>query len=236
MKQLEILYQDEQFIAVYKPAGMFVHRSKLGNDRHTVMSRLRNQLNQWVYPIHRLDRATAGVLLFGLSSEAAGEASKLFRERTVQKTYLAVVRGFPPETMTADRPMRENPEEERRAAVTHYQTLQTLQLPEPVGKWPTARIALVQVTPETGRRHQIRKHCNHLAHPIIGDAVYGDRFYNRLFQEKLGIRRLMLFATGLEFVHPNSGAPLYIRTKPDDEIMALFDRFQWTWNPQTPFL
>jgi len=232
---LPVLYRDDHYLAVNKPAGMLVHRSDL--DRHETVFAL--QLARYlagcrVYPVHRLDRPTSGVLLFALSPEAARLAAEAFQSDRVSKVYLAIVRGITDEEAVIDYPLREIPErfeengdgeESPRKAVTAFRRLATVELPFPVGNFPTARYSLLEVSPRTGRRHQIRRHLKHVFHPIIGDTTYGDGRHNRLFRSGLGCGRLLLHAAGYSFPHPWSGETVTIAAPLDDAFAALILRF-----------
>ncbi|MFT5528024.1 MAG: tRNA pseudouridine65 synthase, partial [Pirellulaceae bacterium] len=176
MPELEILYRDEHIVAVNKPVGMLVHRTKLATRvREIAMRVLRKQLKKVVYPIHRLDRPTSGVLLFSLTQEAARAACELFEQHAVEKEYLAIVRGYVDDVGSTDMPLLEHQdritdvlaEKDKPAqeALTHYRTLARVEYPRPVGRYQTARYSLVELTPKTGRRHQIRRHLKHLNHP-----------------------------------------------------------------------
>jgi tRNA pseudouridine65 synthase len=238
---LPILYQDDYYIAIYKPAGLLVHRTKLARGvRQAAMQQLRDQIGQRVTPVHRLDRPTAGVLLFALSQEADVAMKRLFEERTVQKSYWAVVRGWlEPPTGRIDYPLRlprehldpserEGYEElERLPAITDYAQMSQTELPVPIRPYETARYALVKLCPQTGRTHQLRRHMAHLAHPIIGDTKYGDTQHNLFLREEmgLGMPRLLLTAVALSFTHPFTQQPITIQTLPDADFVALLDKW-----------
>ncbi|HCR18790.1 MAG TPA: hypothetical protein DIU35_15020 [Candidatus Latescibacteria bacterium] len=224
---LEILYGDDHYVAVNKPAGLFVHPTKLSPRETSCLPKLRKQLGQNLFTIHRLDRATSGVLLFALSSEAAREMCRLFEERLVEKSYLAVCRGFTPESGQVDRALRENRNKQRVDAVTQYVRQAVVELPEPVGQHPTARLSLVSVRPLTGRTHQIRKHMAHISHPIVGDTNYGDGAHNRFWRSHFNLHRLMLMATHIGFSHPYSNEPVTICSPLTDEVESLFHTLGW---------
>ena len=222
-----ILFQDAQYIAIHKPPGIHVHPTYLSRGEESCMKILRDQIGQWVYPVHRLDRAASGILLFGLSSEAAGKMIELFAERKVKKRYLAVARGYLPEEEIIDYPLREEPHKEAAEAITQYRRLATVELPFPLGKFPTTRYSLTEVFPHSGRKNQIRKHFTHISHPIIGDVRYGDGKHNRLFREKFAIHRLLLLAVSLSLIHPYSGEPLTLRADLPEEVKVLFQKLNW---------
>lgn len=221
---LTILHKTPHYIAVDKPSGLLVHRTELSGDAENCLALVRDQLGQWVYPVHRLDRATSGVLLFALSSEAAEKLSVLVRERRLKKTYVALVRGHTPEAGEIDRPMRKNFEHKGSPvaeAHTCYRRLATAELEFAVGKYPTARYSLIEIEISTGRRHQIRRHMAHLSHPVIGDTVHGDGRHNRFFREQLSIKRLLLHASSVNFTDPFSGEELTIHSKSLADFLAL---------------
>ncbi len=204
---LPILHRTPDFVAIDKPSGLLVHRSTLSTERESCVSLLRAQLDQWVHPIHRLDRATSGIVLFAFNPTTAGELAKLFRDRAVTKTYIALVRGHTPEAGEIDKPLRKNFENNASPyceAHTRYRRLATAELPFAVGKYASARYSLVEVTPLTGRRHQIRRHMASISHPIIGDTTHGDGRHNLFIRQKYGIFRLLLHAARIDLVVGNS--------------------------------
>ncbi len=215
-EQLEIIYRDEALVAVSKPSGLLVHRTMI--DRHETrfaVQILRDQIGQRVYPVHRLDKPTSGVLVFALSSAVARQLAAAFSGHTVVKRYLAVVRGWPDDEGEIDYPLTDGPDfgSQRddavaRTAVTRYRTLARTELPFSVGRYPQSRYALVEVSPKTGRRHQIRRHFKHIFHPLIGDTRYGEGRHNRLFRTQYACNRLLLHACELQFQHPLSGGEL----------------------------
>ncbi|WP_318491948.1 tRNA pseudouridine(65) synthase TruC [Photobacterium leiognathi] len=237
--ELEILYRDEYLIAVNKPAGMLVHRSWLDSHETVfVMQTLRDQIGQHVFPLHRLDRPTSGVLLFGLSSEIAAEMMPMFAGRDMHKTYHAVVRGWIKEAAVLDYPLKveldkiadKNASEEKEAqpAVTAYEPLATVETDIAVGRYPTSRYCLVEMKPETGRKHQLRRHMHHLSHHIIGDVNHGDGRHNRMFREHYDCHRLMLHASRLQFAHPITGEPIDICADIDETWQRVMSAFNWS--------
>jgi tRNA pseudouridine65 synthase len=220
LPELRILWQDAHLVAIHKPAGWLVHRTGLdAHETRIVQPRLRDQLGQWGYPIHRLDKGTSGVLLLALDPDSARLAAQAFAQRRVHKRYLAMVRGWPAEgQVTVDHPLRPDdapPDAPAQAAQTHLRRLATLSLDVPVDRYPTTRAALMLAEPETGRRHQIRRHLKHLSHPILGDATHGKGAHNRWWASHLGAGRLWLHAWSLSLDHPVSGQALAL-TSPLD--------------------
>lgn len=216
--ELDILYRDEWLLAVHKPSGLLVHPTREAPDTTTCMQLARDQVGAYVYPVHRLDRGTSGVLLFCLDSASAGVVAAAFRERTVEKEYRALVRGWTVIEGTADGPI------DGRPATTAFHRLATAEVEIPVGPFPTARYSLLEVRPRTGVRHQIRRHLRRLSHPLVGDVTYGDGAHNRMFRREFGVHRLVLLARELRLAHPVSGEWLAIRAAPDPELVRLFHR------------
>lgn len=217
---LPILHQDAHLIAIDKPAGLLVHRTGLdaGETRFAVQL-LRDQIGQPVWPVHRLDKGTSGVLLFALSAQVAGAVSSLFESNEgIAKTYRAVVRGWPPAEGVIDHPLTRLADDMRataraltvQPARTRFRTLGRWAVPLPYGDFAQTRCALLELQPETGRRHQLRRHCKHIGHPIIGDATHGKGPLNRALAGWLGLQRLWLHASTLALPHPVTGAPLRI--------------------------
>lgn len=199
---LEIIYQDDSLVAINKPHGLLVHRSPIATNADTfAVQELRNQLDHHVYPVHRLDRKTSGVLIFALNPDILRAMQQSFADRKVKKEYLAIVRGYTEDRGTIDYALT-NDKGKEQEAVTHYQTLERTEIPVPFGKHATSRYSLVAVQPETGRMHQIRKHFAHILHPIIGDRPHGCNKQNRLFKEKWEMITMLLHAQKLSFEHP----------------------------------
>ncbi|TPE45952.1 pseudouridine synthase [Pontibacter mangrovi] len=228
---LEIVYEDAHYVAINKPNGLLVHRTRIAEEKKEfAMQMLRDQLGYHVYTVHRLDRGTSGVLLFSKSAEAATPIVQAFEAREPDKTYFAIVRGYTPETGTIDNPIRPDKDhrhKEPQDAVTHYERLATVELPIPVGRYQTARYSLVKIKPETGRMHQIRKHFAHLRHYIVGDKRHGDWRHNKMFLEELGSPYLLLHAAALSFTHPYTGQQVYIQAQLPENTLRLCHRFGW---------
>lgn len=236
---LEVLFQDEALIAIHKPSGLLVHRSML--DRHETrfaLQMVRDQTGRHVYPVHRLDKGTSGILLFTFDRASAAVVAGAFERREVAKRYVAVVRGHPPETGVIEHALSRHNEESGRVAgtadgpaqdaLTRYRRLASVELDVCVDRYPTSRYALLQLDPETGRQHQLRRHLKHVSHPIIGDATYGKGRHNRMFAERFGVARLLLACTALDLTHPANGHMLSLRCPPADDFMTVADSLGWT--------
>lgn len=236
---LPILFRDESIIAIHKPAGLLVHRSELDhNETRFAVQLLRDQIGRHVHPVHRLDKGTSGVLMFALDRTMAALLARQFEAQTVHKRYLAVVRGHPPVTGHIDHPLsrrRDQAERSRhalndapQAAVTDFTRLATVELPWEIDRYPTSRYGLLALTPRTGRRHQLRRHMKHIAHPIIGDATFGKGAHNRRFQEELGSHRLLLACVEMRFIHPVTKDEVTLLAPPSDDFAGLLERLGWS--------
>ncbi len=199
---MHILYQDDFLIVVNKPNNMLVYPSYYARNikDETLVEILEKEIKIKLYPLHRLDRKTSGVILFGKSKEVAVAFQELFSNNQINKTYKAIVRGFCDEKGEINSPIK-NDKGIYKEALTLYNTLQTYEWNEAVKPYDCSRYSLVELYPKTGRMHQLRKHMNKISHPIIGDHKYGDRNYNKLFTSKFEIDNLYLHASQIEFIH-----------------------------------
>ncbi len=251
---LTILYQDDYLVAVDKPAGLFVHRSFMDKDEiYFALQLVRDQIGKYVYPVHRIDRPTSGVLLFALTKAVAQKLNEAFANKssgvdkslqgmatTLVKTYYALVRGHLPidkQSQLIDYALKEkldklgdknvSRDKAPQPAQTHYQVLKQASLPIAVGKFDSVRYSLVKLKPVTGRRHQIRRHLAHLRHPIIGDINYGDNKQNPFFGQHFGFKRLMLIAKSLSFTHPVTEQVVTISAEFDEQWQQVFAELEW---------
>ncbi len=203
LPEIPILYRDEHLIVVHKPSGLLMHRSPISQDTVFLLQTLRDQIGQRVYPVHRLDRATSGVLLLGLNPDIARELVTQFESHQINKSYHALVRGWADDEGEINHPVAdEEGNNVLQEAVTRYRCLERVELPVAIGRYPTSRYSIVEAEPLTGRRQQIRKHFKHISHHIIGDTTHGDGKHNNYFREHHGIFRLMLTSKQLGFTHP----------------------------------
>ena len=193
---LPIIFQNEEIIAINKPHGLFVHRSRMsGTETEFAMYILRDQIGQKVYPAHRLDRKTSGVLLFTKTKDGDRKYQGLFQNKKTSKKYLTIVRGYIPEEGTIDYALTQD--DKTKDALTHYKRLETFEIDLPFGLHQTSRYSLVELIPMTGRFHQLRKHMAHIRHPIIGDRPHGCNQQNRLWKEHFEIDTMFLHAQEL---------------------------------------
>lgn len=229
------IYRDPWLLVVHKPAGLLVHRSPIDPHETEFALQYARAMNggDYVYPLHRLDRPTSGLLVFARDPGTAGKLGKTLMEGGVRKRYVAMVRGWIPEQGVVDHPLREEPEDRRckdeeapvRDALTRYRRLATTEIPVAIEGYASSRYSLVALAPETGRRHQLRRHLKHISHPIIGDANHGRGRHNRYFAERFGQGRLMLAATNLSFIHPVTGEWLHLAAQPEASFMQVLSIF-----------
>ncbi|GAA0855999.1 tRNA pseudouridine(65) synthase TruC [Aliiglaciecola litoralis] len=238
---LDIVYQDEYMVAIDKPAGLLVHRSLIDKrETQFAMQILRDQIGQHVFPVHRLDKPTSGVLLFALSSEVARSLTEQLTAKAVAKRYFAIVRGFCPEQGHIDYALKEKldkiadkqarQDKPAQPAFTDYQTLRTFELPFAVGRYQSARYSLVELRPLSGRKHQLRRHMAHIRHPIVGDTTHGDGKQNAFVRQQFGFEGLALCCSSMSLSHPISQTPLTIRSQFDSRMADLL--LQWGVTPQ----
>jgi tRNA pseudouridine65 synthase len=232
-----ILWQDKHLVAINKPHGLLVHPSPLARNADTsAMEQLRDHLGRYVYPVHRLDRKTGGVLLFARTPEIQRVMMLQFEARIPRKTYLAIVRGHTPIEGTIDYPLR-NDAGKLQDALTHYLTLVHSEIPVPLGKHATSRYSLLRLHPETGRMHQLRKHMAHILHPIIADRPHGCNKQNRHFKEKWNMDTMLLHAWHLEFRRPENDNILTLTAPLQEEFTRMLGVLGFAANQKiVPFI
>ncbi len=229
---IRVLLQTSDFIVVDKPSGMLVHPSRIAADTYRSLQQdLRDQLDRWVYPVHRLDRGCSGAIVFAFSPETATQLGALFQKREIEKRYWAVVRGHSPDTQVIDTPLKKYDafgnvsDAEPQEALTRIKTLGRTEIPIPIGKFPAARYSLIEAKIETGRQHQIRRHLQRISHPLIGDTKYGEGIHNRLWREQFGLHRLLLFSRSLQFEW--RGQTVRVTCPLPDVVREVFTRWAW---------
>jgi tRNA pseudouridine65 synthase len=213
LSAIELLYVDDHLVVANKPSGLLVHRG-WANDDDVAMFRVRDAVGEHVHPIHRLDRGTSGALVFARSREMAASLMRALELGEVRKSYLALVRGTPPDEGTIDHPVPRSEGGERVPAVTHFRRL---------GRSSIDRCSLVLAEPVTGRLHQIRRHLKHLGHPLIGDVNYGSGELNRHYRATYGLHRLALHACRVELKHPLTGHPLKVTAPIPEDLHRTLD-------------
>jgi tRNA pseudouridine65 synthase len=223
---LQVLHQDTAMVALDKPSGLAVHESDYtGPLEDTAIAQAKKKFGD-IFAVHRLDAGTSGVLLLARSKQAAAKLSTQFEAQTVQKKYIAVVRGWAPQEGVIDQALPDA-SGVSKAARTTFRCLGRCALPVPMGRYPQARYSLIEATPETGRMHQIRRHFKFLSHPLVGDVKYGKGDHNRLFRDKFGMNRLLLHAWRISFEHPTSGERVELTAPLDSELQHVFQELGW---------
>ncbi|GAB2979615.1 tRNA pseudouridine(65) synthase TruC [Mucilaginibacter puniceus] len=224
---LDILYRDDFLVAINKPHGLLVHRSSIAADvEEFALQILRDQIGVKVNPTHRIDRKTGGVLLFAFDKAVEVAMQQQFMENKVGKKYLSVVRGYTPDIEEIDYPLRKE-NGTLQDAFTAYTTLKRAELDVPFGGHATSRYSLVEVIPQTGRMHQIRKHMSHIFHPIIGDRTHGCNKQNKLFKEQWEMTTMLLHASHLNFTHPVTKQMVNIDAPLQDEFKRVMQIMNW---------
>jgi tRNA pseudouridine65 synthase len=221
---LTILHQDEHLVAVDKPAWWVVHRTRGAKGADVLLQTLRDQIGAKIYPVHRLDRQASGVIVFGLTHEAASGLSKQLREGTIwRKRYLGLCRGVLTGSLTVEHPVPEDGV--RRAATTELEPLKVY----------CDRFTLVRAAPLTGRYHQIRYHLKHLSCPLVGDTNYGQGAINRFFRaEPFELRRLFLHAESLRLLHPVEDRYLELSAPLAPELTRTLELLEGFSNDEVP--
>lgn len=227
---VSILYEDDYIVCASKPNNVVVHHahhSRNVADEASLLQLLQEQCGEKLYPIHRLDRKTSGILLLAKKSEYVAKFQELFTNNQIQKTYYGIVRGHASETKIIDSPVKGRDANVHKDAETHLETLKTVTVDIPVKPYDTSRYSLVKLMPKTGRLHQLRIHMNKISHPLIGDPKYGDKNHNMMFLENFNCENLFLHARSLEFIHPYSNEKLEIIAELPQDWNTVFERFGW---------
>jgi len=229
------IYEDNDYVAIDKPPGHHVHPPE--NSRWKVPKELvclywvRDQLGHYVYPIHRLDAATGGLVLFGKNPEAARKIQELIQSKTISKNYVTVARGYTPDFGIIETPLLSDSSDLMLPSLTQFTTLSKIELNHSVSKiHSTTRYSLLKTEPKTGRYHQIRRHLASLSHPIIGDIKHGDSRHNRFFREQLKVSGLLLHSFEISFVQPFTGDLIKIKTPWSEKWKHIFKLFQFEEN------
>ena len=201
---LDIIFRDDTLLVLNKPAGLLAVPGRGVDKQDSLLTRAQAQFPD-VLAVHRLDMATSGLMVFARGAEMHSHLSRLFRERAVQKNYIAVVTGnlkpsdgeiaLPLSANWPNRPRQQVNQATGKPSLTHYQVLTYDAVTDS---------SRVRLEPITGRTHQLRVHLAAIGHPIIGDALYNGRSATRMF----------LHASSLRFAHPLGGELLALRTEP----------------------
>ena len=203
--KIEILYQDEDIVAVNKPSGIIVHPWKECADKVSLMKMVKETTGKWVYPVHRLDRPVSGVIFFAFSSESANNLKIALESSSSMKIYLGLCKGVLKESGIINYPLKNQARTTSKASSTAF--------------WPITSngfITLVKFRIMTGRYHQIRRHCSAMSHQLIGDSKYGKGRINRFYKENFGLNRLFLHCMGTKLFLPNEKQLEIAAPLPDD--------------------
>jgi len=227
---LEIIYQDNYCLLVTKPNNVLVHhahhsRNKI--DEKSLMQLIENQLGTRYFPIHRLDRKTSGIILLASKKEYVSTFQALFTNKEIKKIYYGVVRGYSKENRIIDSPVKGRDALVYKEAESHLKCLDKIELNIPVKPYDSSRYSLVELTPTTGRMHQLRIHMNKLSTPLINDAKYGDKNHDTMYREQFGWTNLFLHAGSLAFTHPFSNQELFLKSSFSNDWIQLFEKFYW---------
>ncbi|MCM2679118.1 tRNA pseudouridine(65) synthase TruC [Echinimonas agarilytica] len=244
---LTILYRDESIVVIDKPAGLLVHRTALARrEKWFAMQMLRDQIGLHVFPVHRLDRPTSGAMIFALNAEVARLLSVQFEQHSIEKSYIALVRGWLNHAAVLNYALKEeldkiadkkaNQDKQAQEAVTQYSPIALFELPIAAGRYQTARYSLLKLQPKTGRKHQLRRHMAHLRHPIIGDTTHGDGKQNRAFAGATEVSRLMLHAHSLDFTHPVTQQHMALCAPLPSDWQGLCGQDIWPCSTISPFI
>ncbi len=225
-----ILESDEHFAWVWKPNHLLVHRSDIARYDPMNLKDWILESTDWSFaqPVNRLDRPTSGLVLVARDSDSLKFVSAQFANHTVNKTYLAIVRGWMEDEGTIEKPIPTSHNSTPKEAFTSYKTLARAEIPFQITRYETSRFSLVECTPQTGRFHQIRIHLKHLKHPIIGDTGHGDKPHNRWFAQNLSQPFLLLHSGILTLKHPVSGQSKTVRAPLPAHWKATMDQLGWS--------
>lgn len=230
---LPILFEDEQLVVIDKPAGLLVHRTQQAyGEEENALIQLRDQLGTWVAPVHRLDRATSGCLLFAKNEQVLPPLKALFMDRAIEKRYLCIVRGIPAlSERLIDHPLTSERSGKLQEAQSKYRVLMESEQPfDSTGRYPTSRYSLLEVELLTGRTHQIRRHMAHIRHYILGDRKHGDNKQNTYFETHFGLQNLLLHSWKLNFTPPYSTDPIQLKCSPPAHFLSTASLLGWNLN------
>ncbi|QOD61341.1 pseudouridine synthase [Polaribacter haliotis] len=230
---ITIIFEDEHILCVSKPNNMLVHHahhSRNVSEETSLLQYIMDEKGLKVYPIHRLDRKTSGIILLAKEKGFVSKFQELFTNNEIEKTYYGIVRGFAPDEKTIDSPVKGRDANVHKEALTYLKTIEKVTLEIPVKPYDSSRYSLVELKPKTGRMHQLRVHANKISNPLIGDPKYGDKNHNIMFEENFNCANMFLHAGRLEFTHPFSLEKLVLKASFPKDWISLFEKFSWV-NP-----
>ncbi len=226
-EELRILWQDEYYALIYKPAGLLVHPSVFSSSRDTLIRRLYRSFDPPPLPVHRLDRPVSGILAGAFCSKDAAALSALFREGQVVKRYWAILRGHCPVKACVEVPLKNHDTGKMQEARSLVRRLALCEIPIPSRRYDTSRYSLAEISLDTGRFHQIRRHLAGLGYPVIGDTSHGDTYSNHHFEAHFGVKGLLLHSRSLSFIHPRSGGKISVAAPLPPRFMKAFEALGW---------
>jgi len=227
--KIEVLFEDKYCIIVNKPNNVLIHNSYYARNIKdpTLLNLLKEQLDLELFPVHRLDRKTSGVLVLAKQKEHVSVFQELFNSKAIKKSYLGIVRGYVEEELNITTPVKNPDTKVYKDAATVCSPLQKIELNIAVHPYECSRYSLVKLVPKTGRMHQLRIHMNKINRPIIGDYKYGDRFHNRMFENEFNCKNLFLHADSIQFLHPILKNKINVKTALPDDWIKMFEAFNW---------
>jgi len=227
--KIEVLFEDKYCIIVNKPNNVLIHNYYYARNIKdpTLLNLLKEQLDLELFPVHRLDRKTSGVLVLAKQKELVSVFQELFNSKAIKKSYLGIVRGYVEEELNITTPVKNPDTKVYKDAATVCSPLQKIELNIAVHPYECSRYSLVKLVPKTGRMHQLRIHMNKINRPIIGDYKYGDRFHNRMFENEFNCKNLFLHADSIQFLHPILKNKINVKTALPDDWIKMFEAFNW---------
>lgn len=210
-EEIPILFQDEHYLVVNKPAGLLVHAYKSESaDKTNLLKVLKEQTSLYLYPFHRLDRQVSGPVIFGLSPEATKLIQEAWSLDSTIKEYTLLCYGHTPESGEINFPLSDENKVVKECR-TSFETI----------KHFDSYHSLVKARIFTGRRHQIRRHFAHSRHHLVCDSKYGKARISGQFKSKLGLKRLFLHCSKLEFIHPYTNKTLTFTPELPQELQHI---------------
>ena len=219
---LDILYEDDYIIVVNKPSGMVVHPGN-GNSNHTLVNALLNHTDKLAQKnirpgiVHRIDKDTSGVLLVAKTEEALNILSEGFKNKTIKREYIALLKGvYPSNSAIIDAPIGRDVNARTKMAVTSKNSKNAVTHLKVIKRYKD--YTLVSLRLETGRTHQIRVHMNYIGYPVYNDPVYT--------KDKCSEFGQFLHAKSLEFDHPINGKHMYFEAPLPEEFQSFIDTLE----------
>lgn len=218
---IKVLKKTKSYIIVHKPAGLVVYADSREDQNISCQVLVEKQIAQKIIPVHRIDKTTCGVLLYAIGQQKANQLTEMFKNKKVEKDYLAFCHGEVPAKSRVDFPLKKHKQKVTETALTEVINLQTIDLQ---ARNENRKYSLVQAIPQTGRYHQVRRHLKMIKCPIVGDPTYGNSWNNDFFKEKYNINRTLLSAISISFIDPETKEKVSVQTKPDPDFLNLLNK------------